>query len=102
MALAAIGIVFLFTARFQVGQVVFRDAQACKLVTHGIYSKIRNPIYVFSFMMVVGVLLVVQKPALFVLARSYFLVVHYSSAQGGAGLKLSLAMNTGISAEHLV
>ena len=39
--------------------------QARKLVTHGLYSKIRNPIYVFSSMMVLGVLLVVQKPLLF-------------------------------------
>jgi protein-S-isoprenylcysteine O-methyltransferase Ste14 len=40
-------------------------AQARKLVTHGLYAKIRNPIYVFSSMMVLGVLLVVQKPILF-------------------------------------
>jgi protein-S-isoprenylcysteine O-methyltransferase Ste14 len=67
MALAAIGFVFLFTARFQLGKSFSVTPQARKLVTHGIYSKIRNPMYVFSFMMVVGVLLVVQKPALFVL-----------------------------------
>ena len=67
VALAMIGIILLFTARFQLGRSFSVTAQARKLVTHGVYSKIRNPIYVFSFMMVVGVLLVVQKPGLFVL-----------------------------------
>jgi protein-S-isoprenylcysteine O-methyltransferase Ste14 len=67
VALAMIGIILLFAARFQLGRSFSVTAQARKLVTHGIYSKIRNPIYVFSFLMVVGVLLVVQKSGLFVL-----------------------------------
>jgi protein-S-isoprenylcysteine O-methyltransferase Ste14 len=65
--LAVTGIVLLFVARFQLGKSFSVTAQARKLVTHGLYSKIRNPIYVFSSTMVLGVLLVVQKPALFAL-----------------------------------
>jgi protein-S-isoprenylcysteine O-methyltransferase Ste14 len=65
--LAVTGIVLLFVARFQLGKSFSVTAQARKLVTHGLYSKIRNPIYVFGSTMVLGVLLVVQKPALFAL-----------------------------------
>jgi protein-S-isoprenylcysteine O-methyltransferase Ste14 len=65
-ALLVTGIIFFFTARFQLGKSFSVTAQARQLVTHGLYSKIRNPIYVFSSMMVLGVLLVVQKPLLFV------------------------------------
>lgn len=64
LALLVTGIIFLFTARFQLGKSFSVTAQARKLVTHGLYSKIRNPIYVFSSTMVLGVLLVVQKPFL--------------------------------------
>ena len=67
LILALAGIIFLFIARSQLGKSFSVTAQARKLVTHGIYSKIRNPIYVFSGMMVLGVLLVVQRPYLFVL-----------------------------------
>jgi protein-S-isoprenylcysteine O-methyltransferase Ste14 len=65
LALVVTGIVFFLTARFQLGKSFSVTAQARKLVTHGLYAKIRNAIYVFSSMMVLGVLLVVQKSILF-------------------------------------
>jgi protein-S-isoprenylcysteine O-methyltransferase Ste14 len=65
--LAMSGIVLLFVARFQLGKSFSVTAQARKLVTHGLYSRIRNPIYVFSSLMVLGILLVVQRPLLFAL-----------------------------------
>ncbi len=34
------------------------------LVTHGVYSKIRNPIYVFSGLLILGFLLALQRPYL--------------------------------------
>jgi len=37
--------------------------EARALVTHGIYSRIRNPIYVFSVLLLSGVVLYVEKPA---------------------------------------
>jgi protein-S-isoprenylcysteine O-methyltransferase Ste14 len=61
LAILVTGIVFFFTARFQLGKSFSVTPQARKLVTHGLYSKIRNPIYVFSSMMVLGVLLVIQN-----------------------------------------
>jgi protein-S-isoprenylcysteine O-methyltransferase Ste14 len=67
VVLAITGIVLLFVARFQLGRSFSVTAQSHKLVTHGLYSRIRNPIYVFSSTMVVGILLVLQRPFLFVL-----------------------------------
>ena len=34
------------------------------MVTHGVYSKIRNPIYVFGVVMITGVVLVLHRPIL--------------------------------------
>ena len=62
LAIMLIGAVFLFTARFQLGNSFSATAQARELVTHGLYSKIRNPIYVFSGLIVLGMLIVIGKP----------------------------------------
>ena len=45
----------LFIARYQIGSSFSVTPQARALVTHGIYSKIRNPIYVFSALLLAGV-----------------------------------------------
>jgi protein-S-isoprenylcysteine O-methyltransferase Ste14 len=52
--------VLLFTARWQLGKSFSVTPQARELVTWGLYSKIRNPIYVFSALMVAGVLTALQ------------------------------------------
>lgn len=52
--------VMLFTARWQLGQSFSVTPQARELITQGIYSKIRNPIYVFSAFLVAGVLIALQ------------------------------------------
>jgi protein-S-isoprenylcysteine O-methyltransferase Ste14 len=54
--------VLFFTARWQLGQSFSITPQARSLVTRGIYSKIRNPIYIFSTLMVAGVLIALQHP----------------------------------------
>lgn len=64
--LALTGMVFLFVARLQLGKSFSVTPQARALV-HGLYSRIRNPIYVFSSSMVLGILLILQRPLLFVL-----------------------------------
>lgn len=55
----------LFVARYQLGKSFSVTPQARELVTHGIYSKIRNPIYVFSTLFVMGLLIAFQIPKLF-------------------------------------
>lgn len=66
-ALVIVGILFIVIARFQLGKSFSVKAEARELVTTGLYSKIRNPIYVFGGIMIAGALLIVQKPALWIL-----------------------------------
>jgi len=53
--------VLLFVARWQLGKSFSVTPQARELVTHGLYSKIRNPIYVFSALMLAGILIALQR-----------------------------------------
>ncbi len=62
-AIAVPSLVLLFTARFQLGSSFSVTPQARRLVTHGIYSRIRNPIYFFGMFLILGFLLVLQKPS---------------------------------------
>jgi len=70
-ALAIIGVAGIGIARYELGKSFSIKPEAHELVTTGIYSKIRNPIYVFGAMMVAGLILVLQRPqwwiALFVI-----------------------------------
>jgi protein-S-isoprenylcysteine O-methyltransferase Ste14 len=60
LIIAILAAVPFFVARYQLGKSFSVTPQARELVTHGIYSKIRNPIYVFSTLFVIGLLLTLQ------------------------------------------
>jgi protein-S-isoprenylcysteine O-methyltransferase Ste14 len=60
LIIAILAAVPFFVARYQLGKSFSVTPQARELVTHGIYSKIQNPIYVFSTLFVVGLLLTLQ------------------------------------------
>jgi protein-S-isoprenylcysteine O-methyltransferase Ste14 len=60
--LLIIGFFLWTTARFQLGKSLAVTAQARKLVTSGLYSKIRNPIYVFGSCVIAGLILTVGRP----------------------------------------
>jgi protein-S-isoprenylcysteine O-methyltransferase Ste14 len=60
--LAVLGIAFVAVARYQLGKAFSVRAEAHHLVTTGLYSKIRNPIYVFGMVMITGMILVLQRP----------------------------------------
>ncbi len=64
--LAVVGVSFIGLARYQLGKSFSIKAEAHALVTTGLYSKIRNPIYVFGLVMLIGLILVLQKPALWI------------------------------------
>lgn len=66
-ALMLVGIGGIATARYYLGKSFAIKPEAHQLVTHGIYSKIRNPIYVFGIVMLAGFVLVLHRPMLWLL-----------------------------------
>lgn len=62
LVLLFVGLVFLTIARFQLGNSFSLTPQARQLVTHGLYSRIRNPVYVFSAVVVLGLFLFLDRP----------------------------------------
>jgi len=52
----------LILARIQLGRSFSVHAKAQALVTHGLYSRIRNPIYVFGGLAIVGIFLFLGVP----------------------------------------
>jgi protein-S-isoprenylcysteine O-methyltransferase Ste14 len=62
MSLAMISFVLWATARVQLGKSFSVKPKAVAIVSRGIYSKIRNPIYVFSTLWIVGFILALGRP----------------------------------------
>jgi protein-S-isoprenylcysteine O-methyltransferase Ste14 len=62
LSLLIVGFILWTVARFQLGASFAVKAEARQLVTRGLYSKIRNPIYVFGSMVMAGGILVFGKP----------------------------------------
>lgn len=61
------GMIGIGVARYQLGRSFAIKAEARRLVTRGIYSKIRNPIYVFGSVLIAGLVLVVHRPGLWLI-----------------------------------
>ena len=57
MLIAALALAFWITARLQLGSSFSVGPQAHKLVTHGLYSRIRNPIYFFGHIALLGAII---------------------------------------------
>ena len=62
ISITAVGLVFLVIARLQLGDAFSVKAKASALVTTGLYSRIRNPIYVFAGVMILGAFIFAGKP----------------------------------------
>ena len=58
--LALLGYVLVTVARIQLGNSFAVRPEAKELVTHGFYARIRNPMYVFLDIMLLGIFLVVK------------------------------------------
>jgi protein-S-isoprenylcysteine O-methyltransferase Ste14 len=63
--LAIAGYILLMTARLQLGKSFSVSPQAKGLVTHGLYARIRNPIYVSVAIMWLGVIVALRLYWLF-------------------------------------
>ena len=57
-------LLLLTIARIQLGNSFSIAPQATKLVTHGVYSRIRNPVYVFGTFVFTGLFLFLDRPLL--------------------------------------
>jgi protein-S-isoprenylcysteine O-methyltransferase Ste14 len=62
LVLMVAGFVLWTIARFQLGASFAVRAKARKLVTHGLYARIRNPIYLFGSWVLAGAMLIFGKP----------------------------------------
>jgi protein-S-isoprenylcysteine O-methyltransferase Ste14 len=61
-------------ARYQLGRSFAIKAEANRLVTHGVYSKIRNPIYLFGTVLIAGFVLLIHHPLLWLLVPAVILM----------------------------
>ncbi len=62
VAIALPAFVLFVLARIQLGRAFSVQAKATTLVTTGLYSRIRNPIYFFGGLMIAGAIVFVNKP----------------------------------------
>jgi protein-S-isoprenylcysteine O-methyltransferase Ste14 len=62
--IALTGLAGVMLARYTLGKSFSIRAKATALVTTGIYSRVRNPIYVSGVFFLIGMVIMVGKPAL--------------------------------------
>lgn len=64
LAIAAPALLLVLTARIQLGRAFSVRAKASNLVSTGLYSRVRNPIYVFSALFILGLIIWTGRPLL--------------------------------------
>ncbi len=62
LCMLAVGAPLWILARIQLGKSFSVSAKATALVTHGLYARIRNPIYVFGSLTIAGLSFFYQRP----------------------------------------
>src|SRR5436309_2264305 len=67
VVLGLVGLAGVVLARRTLGRSFSIRAKATALVTTGIYSRIRNPIYVFGMVYAAGIFLIIRKPVFWIL-----------------------------------
>ncbi len=63
LVVALIGLAGVIISRYTLGRSFSITAKATALVTNGIYSRIRNPIYVSGMFVIGGAILMMRRPA---------------------------------------
>jgi protein-S-isoprenylcysteine O-methyltransferase Ste14 len=64
LLLGLIGLAGVILSRYTLGQSFSAAPKATALITRGIYSRIRNPIYVSGVIFLMGLMLIVGRPTL--------------------------------------
>src|ERR1700692_5106843 len=64
LLLGLIGLAGVILSRYTLGRSFSVAPKATTLVTSGIYSRIRNPIYISGMIFLIGVVLIVERPKL--------------------------------------
>ena len=67
LLLSLVGLAGLTVARINLGDSFSIAPEARKLVTHGVYSRIRHPVYVFGVLLIAGMALYLPLPYVFLL-----------------------------------
>ena len=67
LLLGSIGLGGVILARYTLGRSFSVVPKATELVTSGIYSRIRNPIYVSGMIFLVGIVLILWRPELLII-----------------------------------
>jgi protein-S-isoprenylcysteine O-methyltransferase Ste14 len=60
LGVSLLGLAGIIVARYTLGESFSIRAKATKLVTTGIYSRIRNPIYVFGVILMAGLIVMIR------------------------------------------
>ena len=68
IAIAAPALLLFIAARIELGSAFSVQAKATTLVTTGLYSRIRNPIYVFGAMLILGIIWMERPRCLLIFA----------------------------------
>jgi len=64
VAIAVPAFILFSVARMQLGRSFSVEAKATELVSTGLYSRIRNPIYFFGAIMILGIIIWTGRPVL--------------------------------------
>ncbi len=86
VGLAAVSFLLWVLARYQLGDSFAITAEVRGLVTHGLYRRIRHPMYVFSSLCYLGILLAVGQWWLLLLLGPIILVQYARARQEEAAL----------------
>jgi protein-S-isoprenylcysteine O-methyltransferase Ste14 len=62
IAITAPAFLLFVAARIELGRAFSVQAKATTLVTTGVYSRIRNPIYIFGAMFILGIIMWMGRP----------------------------------------
>jgi protein-S-isoprenylcysteine O-methyltransferase Ste14 len=81
LSIAAPSLLLLVLARIQLGSAFSVRAKASTLVTTGLYSRIRNPIYVFGGLVIAGGIIWTGRPVLLLILVALILAPLLSRAK---------------------